>query len=1419
MKHLVTILTALFLSLFCITSNAQIIIGPCPDLICNGGFETLANSNDPPLCNPNAISEADYSIDKAQCWSKTNDGTPDLFVVGTLYTGCTSFTPDPHLGTHHAGFATGSINSSLYREFIKQQVSGFIPLNTYKVEFYYKRKDGNANCNVGVKVFNSDPGTVFPSNALPKFETQLSFGWIRVTSFFQASSSAHYLAIGGFTLTPLSALNYFYVDDVSVVEVPDVSVTGSTTFCSADIASVTFTALNGSGFTWTCSPSLPGFPSTTNSVTINSPVSPGNYIVTLNATTPSGCTSSIDYPVTVLASPAVPVIAPAGPINVCNGQPPTLTVSTIPSLVSSIVWYQNNTGNPIPSANGSTTLLVSSAGTYFCSVQSANGCIRYSNQVVVNFVNPPSLLTGSVDEHCELSNDGAGIAFPQGGTAPYTYLWSTGGTTQSITGLDAGTYTVTVTDANGCTASAVVNIGTQLDPPAPVITASVNNLCSGPVVTYQISNFDLSLTYVPSGVPTPVNISNPVTGLYIVTWPAVCSDVVFTITGYNGNPVCPIPPASLTVYQCCPCPFTPGVDEQVSDNPSGPYLASTLLANSPNVTGNVYNNPSGILYINGVFRVDVPSLVINASRLRFGGMARIVVDNNSTLVITNNSWLAAGCNVMWDGIHIDDPTETIIVNSSLIEDAETAIFSTNGAPYFISNNSQFNKNYKGIVVKNFTTGTHPGTVEGTSFTCYQQAGNPVPAFALLAPHTGQRSYIGIEIEDIKDILIGNPSPPTLRRNLFDHMDVGIGSLRSSVTIKHALFQNITLPPLMSTLQVVGRAIWAVGELGVMVSPVLRVGDVGNGFQRCQFFNCGVGVFAEDHIDVYIKNNRFNNFSATGIFITHLNEINIVEITDDNRLTGMPRGIWCYDNPITRILIDNNTVNVGANLPHRGYGIIVQDLFPQQHVFKTTTITNNTVTSVRRGIFVVSQFDNTLVQGNHVTCINTPLANPVNYTEGIELTDTKLAIVTDNEVQSSTGSADWWMNGIRLNLASSNIVTCNYTHRIGRGLYFDGDQTPFTGVAKNDMRNNETGLLLNGNNATIGAQGFLGQPYDNRWLGGPNSFSSAHTNVWTGNGVLSPFFVRPNPLNLPAFPYFPGNMINLFTASAITFTTTTGNLNASICPFTTVPFNMIAQGDVARDIIAGTTNYPQPDAAGAWLARYNLYKYLQTDTVFLNSDPLYQNFKDSCDRSNIGMLNRITKIATDKGCTYSEIIGAIDTCCCQLITPVQIIEGHFVTINLMLLNHALNNTPLDSTELDTLRGIARLCPLTDGPAVIMARSIVDRYDLTPTDYSNPCEQTPQQNNNRLAANQPQTLLFNLFPNPSNGEMALMYYLPESSTGEFIIRDVTGKKISAYTLSPGENQLDIHQSNLAAGVYLYEVTQNGKIIKTDKIVVAK
>src|SRR5206468_5366504 len=106
-----------------------------------------------------------------------------------------------------------------------------------------------------------------------------------------------------------------------------------------------------------------------------------------------------------------------------------------------------------------------------------------------------------------------------GGTAPYTYAWSNGATTQDLTGLTAGTYNVTVTDANGCTATA----SATLIQPAAALTASttqVNVQCFGNAtgsVDLTVSGGTAPYTYAWSNGATTQDLTRLTAGAYNVT--------------------------------------------------------------------------------------------------------------------------------------------------------------------------------------------------------------------------------------------------------------------------------------------------------------------------------------------------------------------------------------------------------------------------------------------------------------------------------------------------------------------------------------------------------------------------------------------------------------------------------------------------------------------------------------------------------------------------------------------------------------------------------------------------------------------------------------------------------------------------------------------------------------------------------------
>lgn len=117
------------------------------------------------------------------------------------------------------------------------------------------------------------------------------------------------------------------------------------------------------------------------------------------------------------------------------------------------------------------------AGTYTCTVTDANGCST-TQSVTITQPTPVVLSITVTNVTCNGSCDGSATAAASGGTAPYTYMWMPGGiTTPGANGLCAGTYTIIVTDANGCSSAQTVTI-TQPAPVMPSFTLAMDSICA-----------------------------------------------------------------------------------------------------------------------------------------------------------------------------------------------------------------------------------------------------------------------------------------------------------------------------------------------------------------------------------------------------------------------------------------------------------------------------------------------------------------------------------------------------------------------------------------------------------------------------------------------------------------------------------------------------------------------------------------------------------------------------------------------------------------------------------------------------------------------------------------------------------------------------------------------------------------------------
>jgi hypothetical protein len=176
----------------------------------------------------------------------------------------------------------------------------------------------------------------------------------------------------------------------------------------------------------------------------------GNYTVT--ATDGNGCTEVGSVTVTNPNAPTVATIVPTPAL--CNGGNGSVTVAVTGGTPTySYLW----------SNGGSNATVTGPAGAYTVTITDAAGCVVTGGPATITQPSPMSAVVSNTQESAPGANDGSATVVASGGTPPYSYAWSNGGTSATINGIGAGTYTVTVTDGNGCTSTGSTSVVVGLD--------------------------------------------------------------------------------------------------------------------------------------------------------------------------------------------------------------------------------------------------------------------------------------------------------------------------------------------------------------------------------------------------------------------------------------------------------------------------------------------------------------------------------------------------------------------------------------------------------------------------------------------------------------------------------------------------------------------------------------------------------------------------------------------------------------------------------------------------------------------------------------------------------------------------------------------------------------------------------------------
>ena len=346
-------------------------------------------------------------------------------------------------------------------------------------------------------------------------------GYSYLWSNTATTSSLNNLAAGNYQVTITDANSCTASANTVVNSIVGLSITSnsSNVLCSGGVSgSATVTVNSGIApiiYSW----------SNGNSSALLSNVSAGNYSVTVSDA--NNCSSTVVFNITEPAALNISVTT-VDATCVLNG-----SITTQISGGTSAYAYLWNTAAITSSLNNL------SAGNYSVTITDANNCSASANAVVNNPVNL-AFVPSSNNVLCFGDNSGNAAVSITSGTTPFVYNWSNGAANSSINNIAAGNYSVTVTDANSCSATSSFII---TEPVSAIQTAvsSTNATCAGNdgTISLQVSGGTIAYTYAWSSGANTSALSNLQSGNYFVTVTDAnaCSTSTSVLVGSSGSVV------------------------------------------------------------------------------------------------------------------------------------------------------------------------------------------------------------------------------------------------------------------------------------------------------------------------------------------------------------------------------------------------------------------------------------------------------------------------------------------------------------------------------------------------------------------------------------------------------------------------------------------------------------------------------------------------------------------------------------------------------------------------------------------------------------------------------------------------------------------------------------------------------------------
>lgn len=468
----------------------------------------------------------------------------------------------------------------------------------------------------------------------------------------------------------------------------------------------------------------------------------GNYSV--NITDSKNCVQFVNFSITQTSLLSIGLL----PVNVrCNGTNDGSINLTVSGGTYPYTFAWSN-------ASTSEDLVNLSPGSYSVQISDAKGCSAVASAVITE-PSPIAITYTSQNVSCIYGNNGAIGLNVTGGTVPYTYTWSTGSTSQNISNLTAGGYTVSIKDANNCSVTAPLII--PISQPDSVKVDSFIVACSVPgsgqtQVTvipsggysgiYQVS-FNNGVTYQPSGVYTTM-LNNATTYSVIVKDMNNCLSLkADTLTLRNEVKI------DSVTYGKCYAVGTTAVPVIVypSGGNNGPYMVSYDNGSTYSASGTYSNNlavaatysviiKDGKGCVSGIKVISLPAVFdattsitsnYNGQNISCNGM-----NDGSALVIATGG--SGAFSYIWNSI----PTQTTSAANNLTAGSYSVVITDGNScsitktitltqPTPITSTASVTSNYNGQNISCFGYSDGTATVTPNGGTApYTYAWNSIP---------------------------------------------------------------------------------------------------------------------------------------------------------------------------------------------------------------------------------------------------------------------------------------------------------------------------------------------------------------------------------------------------------------------------------------------------------------------------------------------------------------------------------------------------------------------------------------------------------------------------------------------------------------------------------------------------------------------